>query len=72
MIPLMCTAVNKRFHRTAAFREELRAARIVLVKISAGIPMQIAISAGGILAMVATATLLSWIAVGSKQRPGLF
>ena len=48
------------------------AGRIALVKISDGVPMQIAISAGGILAMIGTATLLTWIAVVSKQRPGLF
>lgn len=48
------------------------AGQIVLSDISGGLVMQVAVSLGGILAVVAAATLLTWIAVVSKQRPGLF
>lgn len=48
------------------------AGQIVLSDVSGAVAMQIVVSLGGILIMVATATLLTWIAVVSKQRPGLF
>ena len=46
--------------------------QIMLNDISGGVAMQIAVSLGGILVMIGAATLLTWITVVSKQRPGLF
>ncbi len=48
------------------------AGQIMLNDISGGVAMQIAVSLGGILVMIGAATLLTWITVVSKQRPGLF
>jgi len=44
---------------------------ILLVRVTNGIPMQIAISIGGITLMIAFATLLTWLANGSRQLPKL-
>jgi hypothetical protein len=48
------------------------AGHMALVGLSDGLAMQVAVSFGGIAAMIAVATLLTWIMVRSKQRPGLF
>lgn len=47
------------------------AGHIVLVKTSGGIAMQVIVSAGGILLLVAFATLLTWIRIRSRQHPKL-
>ena len=44
---------------------------ILLVRVTNGIAMQIAISIGGITLMIAFATLLTWLANGSRQLPKL-
>jgi len=46
-------------------------AHVLLVEVSSGLAMQIAVSIGGILIMIAFATFLTWIAIGSRQRPKL-
>jgi hypothetical protein len=45
---------------------------VLLVRVTNGIAMQIAVSIGGILLMIAFATLLTWLATGSRQLPKLF
>jgi hypothetical protein len=45
---------------------------MTMVNVSQGLVMQIAISFGGVALMIGIATLLAWIMVQSKQRPGLF
>ena len=43
------------------------ASHMVLVDVSDGIAMQIALSLGGILAMIATATMLNFISIKPRQ-----
>jgi OpgC protein len=45
---------------------------VLLAKVTSGIAMQIAVSIGGIILMIAFATLLTWLATGSRQFPKLF
>jgi hypothetical protein len=45
---------------------------MTLANISGGVAMQLAVSLGGVVLMIAIATLLTWIMTNSKQRPGLF
>jgi hypothetical protein len=46
--------------------------KVLLVQVTSGIAMQIAVSIGGIILMIAFATLLTWLATGSRQSPKLF
>jgi hypothetical protein len=48
------------------------ASRVLLVKISDGLAMQVALSLGGVLALVAIATLLTSIKIASRTEPRLF
>jgi hypothetical protein len=48
------------------------AGHVVLVNIAGGLAMQIAVSIGGIVALVATATMLTWIRIESRNQPKLF
>lgn len=45
--------------------------RMVLVEFSSGVTMQIAVSAGGVMAMIAAATFLTWLRIASRQQPKL-
>jgi hypothetical protein len=45
--------------------------RMVLVEFSSGVTMQIAVSVGGVMVMIATATLLTWVRIASRQQPKL-
>ncbi len=45
---------------------------IVLLDVSNGLAMQIALSVGGILAMIASAALLNLINIKPRQRPARF
>jgi hypothetical protein len=45
--------------------------RMVLVEFSSGVTMQIAVSVGGVMVMVAAATLLTWVRIASRQQPRL-
>jgi hypothetical protein len=45
---------------------------VLLTQVTGGIAMQIAVSIGGIILMIAFATLLTWLATGSRQTPKLF
>jgi hypothetical protein len=47
------------------------AGHVLLVELSGGVAMQIAVSIGGILAMIVFATLLTRIAIRSRQSPKL-
>jgi hypothetical protein len=59
-LPIFCLGVLLAF-----------ASHMVLLDISGGVAMQIALSLGGILAMIATATLLNLISIKPRQRvPG--
>lgn len=46
--------------------------KVLLVQVTSGIAMQIAVSIGGIILMIAFATLLTWLATGSRQWLKLF
>ncbi len=48
------------------------AGRMLLVGVSGGLAMQIAISIGGVLIMIAIATLMTWIMSRNRLQPGLF
>jgi len=48
------------------------AAHVVLVKVSDGLVMQIALSLAGVAAMIAIATLLTRIKIASRGEPRLF
>ena len=48
------------------------AAHALLVQVSAGIAMQVTVSAGGVLAMIAIATVLTRLKVESRSEPRLF
>ncbi len=45
--------------------------RMVLVEFSSGVTMQIAVSVGGVMAMIAAATFLTWVRIASRQQPKL-
>lgn len=45
--------------------------RMVLVQFSSGVTMQIAVSVGGVMVMIAAATLLTWVRIASRQQPKL-
>ena len=45
--------------------------RMVLVEFSSGVTMQIAVSVGGVMAMIAAATFLTWLRIASRQQPKL-
>jgi hypothetical protein len=47
-------------------------AHVLLVEVSAGFPMQLAVSLGGIITMVAAATLLTWESRVDRRGPKLF
>ena len=47
-------------------------AHVVLVEVSAGFAMQVAVSIGGIVAMVVAATLWTWEAKLDRRGPKLF
>ena len=44
---------------------------MVLVEFSSGVTMQIAVSVGGVMVMIAAATLLTWVRIASRQQPKL-
>ena len=48
------------------------AAAIVLIRISGGVAAQVAVSLGGIVLLVAVATVTTWIANASRKQPRLF
>jgi hypothetical protein len=48
------------------------AAQVMLNRISAGIPMQVAVSLAGIGVMIAAATVMTWTARLDRNRPKLF
>ena len=48
------------------------AAHALLVRVSADIAMQVAVSAGGVLALIAIATVLTRLKVESGSEPRLF
>ena len=45
--------------------------RMVMVEFSSGVTMQIAVSVGGVMVMIAVATLLTWVRIASRQQPKL-
>jgi hypothetical protein len=47
-------------------------AHVILVEVSAGVAMQLAVSVGGIVAMVVAATLLTWESRLDRRGPKLF
>jgi hypothetical protein len=44
---------------------------VVLVEFSSGVTMQIAVSVGGVMVVIAAATLLMWVRIASRQQPKL-
>jgi hypothetical protein len=48
------------------------AAHMLLVRLAGGLAAQIAVSVGGIMALIAFATLSTWIGIGSRRQPKLF
>jgi OpgC protein len=47
------------------------AAHVLLMRFSGGVAAQVAVSAVGILILVAFATLSTWIGIGSRRQPKL-
>jgi hypothetical protein len=48
------------------------AAHMLLVRVSSGVAAQIAVSAAGVIMLVAFATLSTWIGIASRRQPKLF
>jgi hypothetical protein len=45
---------------------------MLLEYVSRGIAMQIIVSVGGVLILIAFATFMTWVRINSRQQPKLF